>query len=180
MPLQKARANLALEAYCARLEELFSEVDVCVTALFIDVFNEQYGYRTTLYDDAAQPVRRADFNFPYRHHLETDTTLAGVQSDLYVPSTGPVPISVMLSSNFPNDEPSDALIRLVARSHAEYAFFYLTDGWDGSKFKLNEMIPMLKFIEQEKEEGIEWLKFRRKELEAKDLYGDPRHSVHIP
>jgi len=176
--LQKARANQALEAYCKRLEELFSGVDVCVTALFIDVLMEYYGYRTTVFDEEGKEVRRVDFCFPYSRHDEMDMTLKGVQSDLYeLGELTPAPVQVY--SEFPNEEPSEDLLRLTAQSHAQYAYFYLTDGWEGDKFKLNVLIPSLKFSLQAKEEGVAWVKFERKELEAKDLYGDPRHSVSI-
>jgi len=179
MPLQKARANQALEAYCQRLEELFSEADVCVTALFIDVIIQYYGYRTTVYDELGQPLRCADFCFPYYNHCHVDVELRGVRSDLYGPGKDDTTPSIELYSEFPNEEPSDELIRTTARAHAEYAFFYLTDSWAGDKFKLNELVPKLKFIQREKEQGVDWLKFERKELEAKDLYGDQRHNVQI-
>lgn len=164
MPLQKARANLALDTYCARLQELFSGEDRCVTALYIDVIMEYYGYCTTIYDEEGKEVRRADFIFPYGRHGDPDLMLSGVQSDLFTPDAmDPAPIE--LYSKFPNDEPSEVLVRRIASAHADYAFFYLTDGWKGPRFALDRLIPVLKFVQQEKEEGVEWLKFKRVEEE---------------
>lgn len=167
MPIQKARINLALEAYSKRLEELFIDVDGSVMALYIDVILEHYGYRTVLRGEKGMFTRYVDFCFPYSRHGDVDVELRGMQSDLYTPGKDDFVAPVELYSEFPNREPSEELVRRTARSHAEYTFFYLTDGWTGDKFKLNELVPMLKFVQREKEEGVKWLKFERKEHEIK-------------